>query len=288
MTVITLSDLRNGYVQLAVELLDRGHHVASRGMNTVELTGVTVEFPEPTGVMLPVGVNRRVNTRLAAVEALQLLSGTCDGELLRRAAPTYADVLVRPEDVAYGAYGPRLRHQLEAVYHELRRDVGSRRAVLTIHREDDLTHDGDHPCTLSAQLLVRRGQLELIVNMRSWDLWLGVPYDVFMWSQLQRSFARRLGLDVGRYVHHAGSLHVYDRDREAVGMLIMCADDRPAPVDYPAGVVSVPGNGDMFTDTATNLVEGVATEAELQLNPWYARRLAELYAVVETVEDVQR
>lgn len=284
MTTITLDDLRNGYVQLGVELLRRGERVTSRGMDTVELTGVTVEFPDPTGVMLPVGVNRRVNTRLAAVEALQLLSGTCDGELLRRAAPSYSEVLVRPENVAYGAYGPRLRHQLQAVYHELRRDPGSRRAVLTIYREDDLLHDGDHPCTLSAQLLVRRGRLELVVNMRSWDYWLGVPYDVFMWSQVQHSFAHQLGVDVGRYVHHTGSLHVYDRDREAVGMLVMCPSDRPAPVDYPAGVVPF-ADGDTFDESAERLLLGDFGVSDTPVNPWYVRQLADLHVFGDVTEE---
>lgn len=271
MTRILLPDLRNGYVQLGTELLDRGSRVTSRDMATVELTGVTVEFPDPTGVMLPAGVNRRVNGALAAVEALQLLSGTCDGELLRRASPSYAEVLVRPENIAYGAYGPRLRQQLDAVYHELRRDPGSRRAVLTIYREDDLTHDGDHPCTLSAQLLVREGRLELIVNMRSWDFWLGVPYDVFMWSQLQRSFARQLGVDVGRYVHHAGSLHVYDRNREAVGMLIRAVDG--ATTGEPPGVVAPTGD---LTDVAARLLTGDVSEHEAAANPWYVRHLVRL------------
>lgn len=275
MSRIELPDLRNGYVQLGTELIKHGEHVTARGMSTVELTGVTIEFPDPTGVMLPTGVNRKVNTRLAAVEALQLLSGTCDGELLRRAAPSYTEVLIRPENVVYGAYGPRLRHQLEAVYHELHRDAGSRRAVLTIHREDDLFHDGDHPCTLSAQLLVRRGKLELIVNMRSWDYWLGVPYDVFMWSQLQRSFARQLGVDVGRYIHHAGSLHVYDRNREAVDMLVTSPADRSSSVDHPVGVVPTTSD-DLFTDVATHLVEGAYDHAEAVANPWYVRQLVDL------------
>jgi thymidylate synthase len=273
MTRFVVEDLRNGYVQLASHVLDRGYRVVTRDLVTTELTSVTVEVPEPTGVMLPIHVNRRVNARLAAVEALQLLSGTCDGELLLRASPGYGEVLIRPENVAYGAYGPRLRHQLDAAYHELRRDPTSRRVVLTIHREDDLTHDGDHPCTLSAQLLVRRGRLELIVNMRSWDLWLGVPYDVFMWSQLQRSFAHQLGVDVGRYVHHTGSLHVYERDLESVGMLTRCRDDRPAPVDYPLGVVAPAGD---LTDVAARLLTGDVEAHEAVANPWYVRQLAAL------------
>lgn len=275
MTTIQLDDLRNGYVQLLIRLIQDGRRVGSRDGDVTELTGVTMRFDDPTGVMLPVGVNRKVNSRLAAVEALQLLSGTFDAELLRRAAPTYQRVLERPDDVAYGAYGTRLRHQLHQVYVELRNRPTSRRAVLSIWHADDLFHDGDRPCTLTLQFLVRGGTLELVVNMRSQDAWLGVPYDVFMFSQLQLSLARQLGVDVGHYTHHVGSLHLYDRDREAAGMLVMCPDDRPIPVDYPAGVVTVAPD-DTFTDVATYLVEGSLSHEEAMANPWYARQLAAL------------
>jgi thymidylate synthase len=284
-STIVLDDLRNGYVDLLVWLTTYGQRVTSRGLSTVELTGVTLEFPDPTRVMLPIGVNRNVNLRLAAVEALQLLSGTADADLLLRAAPSYHEVLVRPENLTYGAYGPRLRYQLDNVISVLRREPGTRRAVLTIWREDDLTHDGDRPCTLTLQLLARRGQLELVVTMRSQDAWLGVPYDVFMFSQLQESLAAHLGLEPGRYAHHVGSLHLYDRDREAAGMLLKCAHDRPGPVDYPRGVLTTQSS-DYPTEVAGRLLDGTFGDDEARLNPWYLRQLAQLGVVRRREEDL--
>lgn len=278
---MVLPDLRNGYVDLATYLLNEGYPVRSRGLDTLELTGVQLEFPDPTGVMLPVGVGRRVNSRLAAVEALQLISGTFDANLVRRAAPAYADVLVRPDDLAYGAYGPRLREQLDEVTSLLTGNPRTRRAVLSIWREDDLTHDGDRPCTLSLQFLLRYDQrlgddaLELIVTMRSQDLFLGVPYDLFMFSQLQASLAYHLGVGVGRYVHQVGSLHLYDRDREAIGMLTACPADRPPPLDYPRGVRS--WNETSYpTETAARLLTRDLDDVERHDNAWYLRQLAQL------------
>lgn len=278
--IVALDDLRNGYVYITSWLLDTGRRVESRDGGVIELTGVTLLFNDPTTVMLPVGVNRKVNTKLAAVEALQLISGTFDADLIRRTAPGYAEVLVDPDDPNYGAYGPRLRHQLDEVYRELRARPTSRRAVLSIWREDDLYHDGDRPCTLTLQFLVRDGRLELIVNMRSQDVWLGVPYDVFMFSQLQLSLARQLAVDVGRYTHHVGSLHLYDRDREAAGTLVSCSNDRPRPINYPAGVVPVHSN-DTFVDVATSLVEGNFNHEEAVANMWYTHQLDAVGYVVE-------
>lgn len=280
MTTIELPDLRAGYVQLASWLVDEGRPVVSRGLSTLELTGVTLEFPDPTGVMLPIGVNRKINTRLAAVEALQLVSGNGDPSLLLRASPSYADVLVHPENLTYGSYGLRLRYQWDSLIGLLRREPDTRRAVLTIWREDDLSHDGDRPCTLTLQFLIRDDRLELIVNMRSQDVYRGVPYDVFMFSQAQLSLAAQLGVGVGRYTHHVGSLHLYDSDREAVGMLTTPVDALPVG-RYPLGIVSVTPDVTYFTEVAQFLLEGGCDEFELELNPWYARQLLGLLSAGE-------
>lgn len=275
MTTVALDDLRNGYVRLVGLVRHEGDTIASRDGLTYELTGVTLRFDDPTRVLLPVGVNRKVNARLAAVEALQLMSGTFDAELIQRAAPGYVDVLANPDDPSYGTYGPRLRYQLHQVYVELRNSPTSRRAVLSIWREEDLFHDGDRPCTLTLQFLLRGRGLELHVTMRSQDVWLGVPYDVFMFSQLQLSLARQLGVAVGPYVHHVGSLHLYDRDREAANALTACPADRPPPADYPAGVVSVAPE-DTFNEVARYLVESGYGHEEAVANPWYVRQLVDL------------
>jgi thymidylate synthase len=275
-THVELPDLRNGYVSLLVWLTRHGDRVASRDGWTTELTGVTLEFPDPTGVMLPIGVNRKINTRLAAVEALQLISGTADVDLLTRASPSYRDVLVDPTNVEYGLYGRRLGRQLPDLYELLSNDLGTRRAVLSIWSGQDLTHDGDRPCTLTLQFLIRDDRLELIVNMRSQDVFLGVPFDLFMFTQLQLSLAYQLGVEVGRYVHHVGSLHLYERDRDAVGMLIMCSSDAPPPPDYPSGIRSPFPDVEHFYEVAQYLVEGTFDGDEAALNPWYVRQLARL------------
>jgi thymidylate synthase len=279
-TYLLLPDMRNGYVKLIDHVLTHGDKIAVRGLVTTELTGVTYEVPDPTGVMLPIGVGRRVNSKLAAVEALQLMSGTDDVDLLLKASPGYADVLVKPEHAGYGAYGPRLRFQLDALYEELYAYPHTRRAVLAIWREDDLTHDGDRPCTLSLQFLIRDDELELIVTMRSQDVWLGTPYDAFMFSQLQWSLANQLGVNVGRYVQHVGSIHVYERDLDRIAELRLCPDDRPTPVDYPRGLRTI-FDGNYLTELAASLVKGEANVHDVDDNPWYVRQLAELDVIQE-------
>ena len=64
------------------------------------------------------------------------------------------------------------------------------------------------------QFILRNGKLDLIVTMRSNDIWLGLPYDLFNFTCMQIQMAMELGVEVGVYYHNAGSLHMYKRDVE--------------------------------------------------------------------------
>jgi thymidylate synthase len=96
--------------------------------------------------------------------------------------------------------------------------------VVTIYdgpRDLLATSDGVHavrdiPCTLSLQFMWTEGErLGLRVSMRSNDVWLGLPYDLFQFTALQCAMADALGVEPGPYVHTVGSLHLYARDEEA-------------------------------------------------------------------------
>lgn len=72
----------------------------------------------------------------------------------------------------------------------------------------------DCNCTLTLQWIVRNNKLDLIVNMRSNDIWLGLPYDVFNFTCMQIQMAMELSLEIGTYYHNVGSLHMYKKDYE--------------------------------------------------------------------------
>lgn len=118
----------------------------------------------------------------------------------------------------HGAYGPRLfgegdQNQVHNVTELLRRKPGSRRAVIQLLSSCDVIRDGkDIPCTCTLQFIRRNDQLYLITHMRSNDVYLGLPHDIFVFTMLQEMIARSLGIDVGFYQHMVGHLHLYDAD----------------------------------------------------------------------------
>lgn len=179
---------------------------------------------------------RAASAQYAAAEVTWYLSGSSRVDALLPYAPSY-ERFAENDGTVHGAYGARfanddvfrsttkrLRFQLvgiaahtqvAAVIELLRREPDTRRAMITAWRCDDLLHALAHdvkevPCTTSLQFLLRRDVLELVTTMRSNDVWLGMPYDVFAFTCLQHVVASALSVERGKYVHQVGSLHAYE------------------------------------------------------------------------------
>lgn len=81
--------------------------------------------------------------------------------------------------------------------------------------DDGRPRADDIPCSVMSLLKIADGKLHWFQVMRSNDVVLGLPYNVIQWTTIQEILAGWLGVEVGEYVHHADSLHVYNRDHEA-------------------------------------------------------------------------
>ena len=68
-------------------------------------------------------------------------------------------------------------------------------------------------------------------TMRSQDLWLGFPYDVFTFTVLHELMAGWVGAELGEYRHTVDSLHLYSTNWDAASTLTAqpTAEDDGAP-----------------------------------------------------------
>ena len=140
-------------------------------------------------------------------------------------------------ETLHGAYGPRIWCSLQAVIQMLKDKPDSRQAVITLHRSTDASiaargESKDIPCTIALQFLVRDSKLNLIVTMRSNDMWTGLPYDVFCFTSFQILMAQSLGYGVGWYQHQAASLHIYERHWEAAHEAVRVRAFNTGPLEY--------------------------------------------------------
>ena len=174
-----------------------------------------VEDPTRSVVTSPI---RKMPMRYAVGELAWYLSGSNRVKDIARFAKKWEDI---SDDgiTNNSAYGYRIFdkfdfNQWEYVKSMLQRDPNSRQAIIHI-KDPSNEPTKDVPCTVYLQFLIRNNQLNLSAHMRSNDIWMGVPYDMFSFTFFQLKMAMELGVDIGSYAHYAGSLHMYRRDWES-------------------------------------------------------------------------
>jgi thymidylate synthase len=222
--------------------MSHGDSLDSRAGNTKEILGFQVELTNPLNNILLGFPERKFSLSYACAEFLWYLSGANKIDMIKAYAPSYENFA--ENGVAYGAYGyrwksnpgfvaedtvffnPNGRSQLEAIIQLLKEKPNTRQAIMTMWDSGDLIHAiiGDHkdlPCTLSLKFYVRNKKLYCIADMRSNDAWLGLPYDIFCFTTLQRLIAEELGLHLGTYIHQAGSEHIYERNFEKIKQILI-------------------------------------------------------------------
>lgn len=180
------------WLALTDHVLRDGEIVTARGRDTREVLAFQSVWPMEHPLVSVAA--RQIGYRFAFAEAYWICSG-CDrlDEL-----PAGRDQLKMFSDDGvklYGAYGIPFREQLDHVVTTLAADIFSRQAVINIWRENPIASK-DIPCTLSWQFLIREKNngfcLDVVSTMRSSDVWLGVPYDIFTLTQVACQVALEL------------------------------------------------------------------------------------------------
>ncbi len=122
------------------------------------------------------------------------------------------------ESVAGGEYFTSGRFkvvdQLHALCDGLVKDPFGRRHLVTAWNPGELDQMCLPPCHVLFQCYVRQAPLgalvlDLRVDMRSVDLFLGLPFDVASYALLQRLLARHLAMRPGRLIFQLGDAHIY-------------------------------------------------------------------------------
>jgi thymidylate synthase len=210
--------LETAYMDLLARVADAGVRVSPRGFPTRELDNVIFKIENPRNRLLT-NMARKWNYCLAFGELAWHLGGSRDVEALASYAQIWRRYAVNAQ-VKGSCYGHRMFSRSESGLSQwelckaiLQEDSASRRAVIQLYDpQQNYIGSPDVSCALSLQFTLRNKRLDLTVCMRSNDVYFGLPYDVYLYTNLLELMAVELGVDVGTYVHFAGSLHVYDKD----------------------------------------------------------------------------
>jgi thymidylate synthase len=105
----------------------------------------------------------------------------------------------------------QMTNQVHNLIYELKNNPASRRHVISLWNIDDLHDMALYPCVWHNQWLVKENKLHLIVGIRSNDLALGNPFNIFQYYVLQRMIAQVTGYELGTLTFNINDLHIYER-----------------------------------------------------------------------------
>ena len=255
---------------ILAELMENGEECAPRGLPTTEILGMGFTLSNPRRRCLS-NPARRWSLPLALGELCWHLGGS---DLL---SPLfyYANRWSKFSDNHYtlgSCYGKRIfspgvdGSQWSKAISLLKADPDSRRVVLDL-TDPELSLNSlskDVPCASHMQFFVRSNRLELIVTMRSNDAYLGLPYDIFLFTMIQEIMACSLGIELGNYRHFVGSLHLYQHNR--VGAAKFLASRSSPPFQMPR--IDGLGSLSAFLTAEVKIRAGENPETE-QLTPFW-------------------
>lgn len=215
--------------QLYYQMLEYGYYqnipLSESRVGNVKDLGKTVYQISDDTFRLCFLKERNFNPFFAFTEASWILEGLNSVEPLQHYIKTY-DQFSDDGSTLNGAYGYRLKSyfhidQINKAIALLKKDAHSRRVVLTMYSPDDLQKNSkDIPCNTTIYLKIKNNKLDITILNRSNDLYLGVPYNVFVFYILQCYIANQLKCDLGVQTHYTDSLHLYERDFEKVKFIL--------------------------------------------------------------------
>jgi len=215
------------YAEMLGEIYFKGETIHSRGMLAKEIRNYIFVLENPFDNVITL---EHVATRLdyAKEELEWYLAGTDRidfSPLIKKVWRKYTDDGIHANSAyGYRMFGnhPDFIDQWNWVIEELQRDRDSRRAVINLNYPGDKLNPEtkDFVCTMFIQVFIRNNRLEWTVVMRSNDAYYGFRNDLYCFTSLQEMMATALYVDVGRYTHIAGSMHIYEKDFPKIELLI--------------------------------------------------------------------
>jgi len=196
-----------------------GRKITARGLETLEVLNQSITFD----MEYPVCHNfeRNLSYKFMTAEAYWIASGG----LLTEEIEPYNKHIAQYSDDKYifnGAYGPMFISQVESVVNTLVKDPYSRQAVMTIWVPNPIKSK-DYRCTVSLIFYIRKHKLHATVTMRSNDLILGRPYDIFNFTIMTLRVLTRINeelrhqsdiIGLGEMTLNTVSAHIYSTQIE--------------------------------------------------------------------------
>ncbi|EIT87169.1 thymidylate synthase [Fictibacillus macauensis ZFHKF-1] len=129
--------------------------------------------------------------------------------------------------------------QIQYIIQEIKRNPDSRRLVCSAWSASDLEHQQLPPCHYAFQFYVVDGKLSCMFNMRSNDVFLGLPFNIASYALLTHLIAHECQLDVGELIYTGADVHIYSNHIEQVQTQLTRDPKKLPTLTIKPGVASI-------------------------------------------------
>lgn len=220
--------MRN-YLELLQDILTNGKPKGDRtGTGTLSVFGRQLRWDLSEG--FPLITTKKIHLPSVVHELLWFLSGNTNIKYLQdngvKIWGAWADEYGNLGPV-YGAqwrswplpesdmWGTEI-DQINEVIESIQTDPDSRRHLVSAWNVAELQHMKLPPCHYSFQFYVEDGKLSCMFNMRSTDVFLGLPFNIASYALLTHMIAKQCDLGVGELIYSGGDVHIYNNHIEQV------------------------------------------------------------------------
>ncbi len=206
------------YLDLLRDVLNYGTPKDDRtGTGTLSVFGRQLRFDLEQG--FPLLTTKKLHWPSIVHELLWFLSGNTNIQYLNQHGVTIWDEWADEQGELGPVYGKQWRNwesgdgrtidQLTLVVETIKKDPDSRRLLVNAWNIADVSNMKLPPCHYSFQFYVTNGRLSCLFNMRSVDVFLGLPFNIASYSLLTHMVAQQCDLQPGELIWSGGDVHLY-------------------------------------------------------------------------------
>jgi thymidylate synthase len=216
------------YLNLVKKILETGEEKQDRtGVGTISLFGEHIQFNLKEG--FPLLTNRKIHFKSIVIELLWFIKGDTNIKYLNENGVTIWDEWADKDGSLGPIYGKQWRawegkeksyDQLNAVIEEIKINPHSRRLLVSAWNVGELHKMKLPPCHHSFQFNVSSKGLSCLVNQRSCDVFLGLPFNIASYALLTAMVAQVTNLQPYQLHFFLGDTHLYKNHIEQAHLLL--------------------------------------------------------------------
>lgn len=207
------------YLKLMADILKEGRTKHTRGIHDVTaIFGAQVRFDLRQG--FPLLTTKKMPFKILLHELFWFISGSSSVGYLHEHNIRYWDGFLHAgKDDLGRVYGVQWRHwkrpdgtefdQLAWAIDQIKNNPDSKAIIVNAWNAGELEEMRLPPCHTMFQFDVTKGKLRLHLYQRSWDVFLGAPFNIAQYALLLHMVAHITGLEARELIISAGSAHLY-------------------------------------------------------------------------------